>query len=230
MVLWYGEQIPEPVFSLLYTTPIIVIVIMSVALTKVYKKTKQFYYAYLLLAIAFTFHGIAEITWLLLDMVGINGYQSYPDIFYALYGIFLIFHPWLIMNHFKIKPKKISYFILIACVVIGNLIYVILSWDYINTDTFLYGLGFVTLTNFLLGSSIVAIITLRGTKIHKIWILICIAFVINASSDIYYYATENYTDWTQGDIVNITWFITYIILIFALIEPHLTYSIRKNGR
>lgn len=229
IVLFYSEQTPKPVYSLIYITPLIVIAVMSASLAKVYKKVRSFYYAYLFLAIAFTSHLIAEIIWLIFDLQGIETYQSYPDIFYAAYGIFLILHPWVIMTHFKIRPKKICYILLIGCVILGNLIYTLISIDHLDSDSFLFGLGFVTLTNFLLGSAIVAIITLRGTKIFTIWVLICIAFVINAIADIYYYASENFSDWTQGDLVNITWFVAYIILIFTLIEHRYKYSVR-NGR
>lgn len=229
IVLFYSEQTPAPVYSLIYMTPLIVIAVMSYSLAKVYRKVPSFYYAYLLLFIAFTAHVIAEIIWLIMDVANLDGYQSYPDIFYGLYGIFLILHPWVIMKHFMIQPKRISYLFLIGCVIIGNLLYTYLSWDNLDSDSFLFGLAFVTLTNLLLGSTIVAIITLRGTKIFTIWILFCIAFVINATADIYYYASENFSDWTPGDLVNIAWFVAYIILIFTLIEHRYKYSVR-NGR
>jgi len=229
IVLFYSEDTPKFVFSLIYMTPIIVIAIMSASLAKVYRKVPCFYHAYLLLAISFFAHVTAEIIWVVMDLSNLYGYQSFPDIFYAISAIFLFLHPWAIMKHFKIQPKKTSFLLLIGCVIIGNLIYTHISWDYLDSDSFLFGLIFVTMTNILLGSSIVAIITLKKTKIFTIWILFCIAFVINATADIYYYASENFSDWSQGDLVNIAWFVVYIIIIFTLIEHRYKYSVR-NGR
>lgn len=228
IVLFYSEETPEDVFGIIYMTPIIVISIMSFSLARVYRKIPAFFYGYLLLGLSFASHVAAEVSWLLMDYLNLENYQSYPDIFYVAFSLFLLLHPWVIMKHFKIKPKRISYVLLITCIIVGNLVYVGLSWDHMDADSFLYGLAFVTMTNTVLGSVVVAIITLKGTKIFKVWILICIALVINTISDIYYYASENFSDWSQGDWVNITWFITYILLIYALIEHRYKYSVKHT--
>lgn len=228
IVLFYSEKTTEDVFGIIYMTPIIVISIMSFSLAKVYRKITAFFYGFLLLGLSFASHVAAEIIWLLMDHLNLEGYQSYPDIFYVAFNLFLLLHPWVIMKHFKIKPKIISYVLLVICIIVGNSIYIVISWDYMYVDSFLYGLAFVTITNTVLGSAVVAIITLKGTKIFKVWIIICIALIINTISDIYYYASENFSDWTQGDWVNITWFITYVLLIFALIEHRYKYSIKHS--
>jgi hypothetical protein len=226
IVLFYSEETPEDVYGLIYMTPIIIIVILAISLNRLYRKTPDFNYGYLVLAVAFISHIMAEITWLLMDYLHFEHYQSYPDIFYFIYGIALLIHPWIIMQRFKIKPTKIAWVIFLLCMVAGNGIYCILSIDHYHEESFWFGLLFTILVTSLLGSTVIAIISLKDTKIFKIWILIGIAFLINAIGDIYYYASENFSDWTQGDLVNIAWFTSYIILIYALLKQHHEYDFR----
>lgn len=227
IVLFYSEDIPEDVYGMIYMTPIIVTIIMSFSLSRRYRKIASFCYGHLILGLAFASHAGAEITWLLMDYWNLPQYESYPDIFYLFYGIFLIAHPWVIMRHFKIKPKLFAWLMFAVCVTVGDLIYVAISADYIEAESFLYGLAFVTLTNVLLGSVIVAILTLRGTKIFGVWILFGISFFMNAVADIYYYASENFSDWQQGDLVNIVWFVGYLMLIIGLLEHRYKYALNK---
>ncbi len=230
IVLIYGDVIHEDVYAIIYTTPIIIIAIMSLSLSKKYRKIAHFCYGHMILGFAFIFQILAEFTWRLMGYNNLQQYESYPDIFYLCYGILLILHPWVIMRHFKVKPTKIAWLIFLLCVVTGIGIYNIISIDYLDSPSFLFGLGFVILTSVLLGSVIIAILTLRETKIFRIWILLGIAFFINATADIYYYASENFSDWQQNDLVNIVWFIGYIIIIYALIEHRHKYSIRREKR
>jgi hypothetical protein len=228
IVLFYSEQVHENVYGLIYMAPIVVITIMSFSLAYKYKKVTCFFIAHLVLGLAFTSHLVAELLWLLMGFWEIPQYESYPDIFYILYGMFLITHPWIILKHFKVKPSKIAWLALTLLIIGGNGIYCILSIDYFDSDSFYFGLGFVTLTSILIGSAIIAILTLHGTKIFRVLVIIGIAYTINAIADIYYYASENFTDWTQGDYVNIIWFIGYVVLIYGLMEHRYKYSIRRR--
>lgn len=228
IVLVYGDDTNEDVFALIYTTPIIVIAIMSLSLSKKYRKIAHFCYGHLVLGLAFVSEIFAELTWRLMDYMNMPQYESYPDIFYVIYGLFLIAHPWIIMRHFKVKPSKMAWLLFALCMVVGVGLYYFISFDYLDSDSFMFGLGFIILTNTLLGSVIVAMLTLRGTEIFKVWVLLGIAFFINAAADIYYYASENFSDWQQSDFVNIVWFTGYIIIIYALLEHRYKYSLVKH--
>jgi len=228
VVLFYHNETPEDVYAMIYMTPMFIVAIMSLSLARRYRKIAHFYYGHIVLGIGITFMILAEITWRLMDYWNLPQYQSFPDIFYLAYGVTLIFHPWIIMRHFKVKPKKIAWLIFAVCVVGGNGIYTVISIDYLDADSFYFGLGFATLTNILLGSTVIAIITLHGTKIFRVWILLGVAFFINAAADLYYYSSENFSDWHQGDLVNIAWFIGDIVLIYALMEHRYKYSIKQK--
>jgi len=224
IVLVYGDEVPEDVYAIIYTTPLVVIVIMSLSLSRRYKKIAYFSYGHVLLGLSYLAHLLAEITWRLMDYLQLPQYPSYPDIFYAASAIFLICHPWIIMRHFKVKPKRTAWLLFALCIVGGNLLYVTLSIDSLDSDSFWLGFGFVTLATTMLGSTAVAIVTLHGTKIFRVWILLGVAFFVNALADIYYYSSENSADWEQGDIVNVVWFTAYILIIYALTEHRYKYS------
>jgi len=101
--------------------------------------------------------------------------------------------------------------------VIGILSYVILSGDDLYSSSSILGLTFVILTSLLIGVSTITLFLLRDTDIHKIWMIIVFSFFLGAIGDIFYYADENTNNWSMGDFVNIIWFVSYLILIYALI-------------
>lgn len=227
VVLFYDKQIHDDVYSMIYVSPVVVAIILSFSLSRRYKKCGFFSYGHLILGVALSSLFIAEIMWRLMDYLHITQYQSYPDIFYYFYNFLLLSHPYIIMKYFKVKPSRFAWMIFALCMVAGTGSYVILSDGHTESDSFMFGLVFVTLTNAIIGSTVMAILTLKGTKIFRIWILIGVSLSINAAADIYYYASENFSNWTPGDLVNIIWFIGYVILVYALIE-HIPIYARKN--
>jgi len=229
IVLFYSNNIHEDIYAMIYISPIVITIILSFSLSRRYKKCRFFSYGHLVLGLAQLFLLFGEITWLLMSYLGLNHYESYPDIFYYLYNLMLLTHPYVIMKFFKVKPSQIAWLLFVLCILVGDSIYIILSHGHTDTDSFIFGLIFVTLTNAIIGSTILATLTLKGTKIFRVWILIGVSLTINAIGDIYYYASENFSDWKPSDPVNIIWFVGYIILVYALIE-HIPIYRRKNKK
>lgn len=227
IVLWYSDEIPEDIYSMMHVSPIIITTILSFSLSRRYKKCGFFSYGHLVLGMALSSLLLGEVAWRLMAYLNMAQYESYPDIFYYMYNILLVIHPFIIMKFFKVKPSKVAWLLFALCMVVGNSSYIIISDGFTDTDSFAFGLIFVTLTNAVIGSTVMAILTLRGTKIFRIWIFIGVALTINAIADIYYYASENFSDWGQGDLVNIVWFVGYVILLYALVE-HIPVYTRKN--
>jgi len=238
VVFYYSNKIHDDVYAMIYVSPIIILVILSFSLSRRYKKCGFFSYGHLVLGLALSALLLAEIAWRLMDYWNLPQYDSYPDIFYYVYNLLLLAHPYIIMKYFKVKPSRIAWLLFILCIVVGNGIYILLSnghvlVDFGNqshiTERFTFGLIFVTLTNAIIGSTIMATLSLKRTKIFRVWILIGVSLTINSIGDIYYYASENFSDWQPSDPVNIIWFVGYIILLYALIE-HIPIYARKNKK
>lgn len=229
IVLLYSDEIHDDIYAMIYVSPTIITIFLSFSLSRKYKKSGFFSYGHLVLGLALTALLLAEITWILMNYLDFSQYKSYPDIFYFLYNILLLSHPYIIMKYFNVKPSQTAWSLFILCIVVGNGSYLIFSDGYTDIESFTFGLIFVTLTNAIIGSTIMAVLTLKGTKIFRVWILIGVSLTINAIADIYYYASENFSDWQPSDPVNIIWFIGYIILLYALIE-HIPIYTRKNKK
>jgi len=228
IVLFYSDYIHDDVYAMIYTSPIIVCVVISISLFYRYKKSHNFSFGFLFLGLAMLSLLIAEMMWVLMSYLEIPQYESYPDIFYLGYAILSLVFPYFILKHYKIQLNAIHYLTILLITVMGILLYIVLSTDSTNFFSFSLGLVFVVLTSLLTGISIVTLITLRNTKIFKVWIIIVFSFFISAGTDIWYYVSENTQDWSPGDFVNIIWFVSYLIMIFALGEQRYSYITKEK--
>jgi len=227
IVFFYSDSVHENVYGMIYVTPIIICIVMSLSLYIHYKKSHNFSLAFLFLGLSTLSLLIAEILWILMPYLGISQYESYPDIFYFGYNIFSLVFPWFILKHYKICFNAFHYIIILLITISGVFIYIILSNSELESSSFVLGLLFVSLTSILIGISIVTMTTLKNTKIFRVWIIIMFSFFISGISDIWYYASENVGDWEPSNWVNIVWFVSYLIIIFALGQQRHSY-ITKN--
>lgn len=227
IVLFYSDHIHDDVYAMIYTSPIIVCVVISVSLFCRYNKSHNFSFGFLFLGLAMLSLLVAEIMWILMPYLEIPQYESYPDIFYLGYAVLSLVFPYFILKHYKIQLNVTHYLTILLITIMGILSYIVLSIDNTNSFSFSLGLVFVVLTSLLTGISVVTLITLRNTKIFKVWMIIVFSFFISAIADIWYYVSENTQDWSASDVVNIVWFVSYLIMIFALGEQRYSY-IRKK--
>lgn len=227
-ILFYADSMHADIAIMIYVLPVIAASIMSYSLSKRYKKIPHFRLGYLFLSVSMGAYAIADILWIILGNLGLEQYPSLTDIFYASYFIFAILHPLAILKFFEVTPK-LSHFILFGIIIIGSITtYCIFSHEAAGQDSFYVGLFFVSLTSTLFGVSVVTILSLRGRQIFKVWVIIGIAFLINSITDIHYYISENYKDWSVGDWENIAWFVAQILIVYALLEHRQKYRVLQN--
>jgi len=227
IVLFYADHIHDDVYAMIYVSPIIICIIISLSLSHHYKKSHNFSMGFLFFGLSMLSLLMAEIMWVVMPYFEIRQYESYPDIFYLGYATLSLIFPWYILKHVGIHLNVIQYLTISLITIFGILSYVILS----NGEygfSFNLGLVFAILTSGLLGISVVTLIVMKNTKIFRVWTIIVFSVFIGAISDIWYYASENTGDWSAGDHTNIVWFASYLIMIFALYEQRYSYVIKEK--
>lgn len=229
IVFFYADSTPNDVYGMIYISPIIVCIALSLALAKRYKKTRNFSYGFMFVGLSHLSLLLAELLWLAMPYFELPQYESYPDIFYLGYVTCSLIFPWFILRHYKIRLTLTQYLLILLITIIGVSSYLALSygvWD--SSSTFGLGFVFALLTSVLAGVSIITMSALKNTKIFTVWTIIVFSFLISAIADIGYYASENTTDWGPGDWFNIIWFVSYLIMIFALSEQNYSYIIKRK--
>jgi len=224
IILFYAESVPEDVLTMIFLMPLFAATIMSFSLSQHYRKIVAFQRAYILLGLSTLFYAIAEILWVLLGHLGLVQYPSSVDIFYTGYFIFAILHPIAILKFFDIRPKRQHLLLFFGIVALALFLYFSYSYEKIYEESYYYGIFFVTLTSIQFGVSVLAILSLQGRQIFKVWVLIGVAFAINSITDIHYYISENYKDWSVGDWENIAWFVAQIMIVYVLLEHRKKYK------
>jgi len=222
IVFFYSNSTHEDVYTMIYVSPIIVCIVMSVHISRRSKKSPIFSLGFLFLGISMMFLLTAELTWVVMPYFDLPQYESYPDIFYASSLIVNLFFPLFILRHYKTYLGIVHYLVILLIIAIGVLSYVLLS----NMDSlsFSFGLIFVFLSSGMVGISLVTMLTLHNTKIFHVWCIIVFSFLISMIADISYYSSENTTDWFAGDWVNFVWFASYLIMILALSEQRHAFT------
>lgn len=228
IVIFYHDTIPEAVYSMIYIFPIVAASLMSFILAKKYQRIPNFCVGHIFLGISMLAYVFAEITWIIIVGVEESPYPSIVDIFYIIYAIFAILHPIAILKFFGIKPKKSHYLLFVAIIAVSLLLYCWFSTGAENEESYLFGFVFVGLSSILLGSTVLTILSIRGRQIFRVWIIIGVAFLVNSITDIPYYIMENFGNWDIGYWGNITWFISQILLVYALLEHRNKYRVLQE--
>lgn len=227
LVIYYNT-LPEEIFSMIYVFPITAASLMSFSLARKYKKISNFCVGHIFLGISMMAYVLAEILWVVWFGFDEGPYPSIIDIFYLIYAIFAILHPIAILKFFEIRPKRVHYVMFGGIVVTAVSAYCYFSYGVEDLSSFYMGFVFVTLSSILLGSTMLTILSTRGRQIFRVWIIIGISFLINCLTDLHYYTMENFKDWDIGYLGNITWFVSQILLVYALIEHRNKYRVLQN--
>jgi hypothetical protein len=208
--LWLYSQI-SIVAVLAITTSLMIVLVLHY-----WNKSKEFATAYIFLTLSLASYTIAELLWGYFDSIGSETYPSLADLFYGLYFVnAILFCITFIWN----KRCCMPFYIKITGIVIGTItfsLYLGLSANYLDYDTFVTGTIMMALSSILMGVAVTAaLIILKNPKLRIVWIMYGIAFVGNSIADIFYYSTENmgvyqYTDWT-----NIMWFGTILLIFYG---------------
>lgn len=190
-----------------------------------YKGSWVFGRAYFSLGLAYAMVFAAEVTYLIYDIIlQTDPYPSIADIFFFALYPFTMIH--LIMNIRFFKPKifqkEKKWLVIIPVPII--IIYVATSVfllqgeeiRYDNLFDFLYGVLFTS------GSAVTLAFAFLGMKIFRegtmgmVWLLLVIGIFTNTIGDVWYYHLEIFEQYTLLHPVNVFWYSSYWLAIYAL--------------
>lgn len=202
---------------------IIITISLSISLSLYFrKKYIQYTIKYIFLTVALTSYGIAEILWGYFEYINYTQYPSIADLFYVLYYLFLIlFCVSILYKQYSLIPTRIK--------VIGfgtGLLYMytytlsainLFNSDIFLYDTFLYSIPFMVLGSIVISCSIVTTLFVTNLNHFKnIWRILVFAFMINGVADIFYYSSENISNFEYTDLTNILWIVMLLLMIYGL--------------
>jgi hypothetical protein len=189
-----------------------------------YGGSRIFGRAYFSLGMAYLMVFTAELTYLVYDLVlNLDPYPSIADIFFFALYPFTMIHLILNIKFFKSKiiQTEKKWLLIIPITIIT--VYVI-SFQFstpeevidFNSFDFYYGLIFTT------GSAITLAFAILGAKIFRagalgtVWLLLVIGILANTIGDVWYYHLEIFGDYDLMHPVNIFWYSSYWLIVYAL--------------
>lgn len=228
IVFVYGNELNEDIYSMMFTLPIAICAVMAFTLSVKYKKVPKFCLGHIFLGISMTFFVLAEISWIIFSHLNLDQYPSLIDIFYSLYFLFAILHPISVLKFFQSKPQKKHYALVGGIVGLSLLLYVVFTPALEGFETWIVGIHFIAMSSTLLGVAIVATILLNKRQVFPFWIVLAISFFINCLADLHYYSSENWSEWQITDFVNVMWFTSNMVMVYALLQHRRMYHILKS--
>lgn len=180
--------------------------------------TTKFAVAFYSLGIGFFSVCIAEILYYYFDTTGIDPYPSIADLFYILLYPFAMIHLLININFYQEEGTLRSKIGVTSFAVLMVLIYIYLSFLYTGLFDFdfFYGLIFVIGAASITSVGIYGVIVVRKIPLGRSWFVLVTGLVIGTMADIWYYGLELVDAYSLDHIVNLFWYVSYLILIYAL--------------
>ncbi len=180
--------------------------------------TSKFAVAFYSLGFGFFSVCIAEILYYHFDMIGINPYPSIADLFYVLLYPFAMIHLLININFYQEKGTLRSKIGVTSFAVLMVLVYTCLSFLYTDMFSidFFYGLIFVIGAASITSVGIYGVIVVRKIPLGRSWFVLVAGLVTGTMADMWYYGLELVDAYTLDHIVNLFWYASYLILIYAL--------------
>jgi len=223
------DQLEEGIAYLSMSTPLLVSA-ASLVIAYRYGLSQVFGKAYLVFALAYFSLFLAELTYYAYDVIyGIDPYPSVADVFFfALYPL-LVIH---ILVNFKFFKTKIPIKQKVLFVAIPIIIFTIYSaasldeyggYDEMISDEegafdYFYGLIFVAGAAITLSFAALGTIVFRGGMLGVVWAVLLIGILVFTVGDVWYYWLEVVGEYDLTHPVNLLWYISDGIIIYALIK------------
>lgn len=193
----------------------------SLTVSKRYWKSNVLGNSYLALAIAFLFVGAGEISYIILDFVyDVVPYPSFADIFFFLLYPFSMIHLVINIRFFAKKVSTFNKLGIIAIASILTLLYSYLAYDAtqeFNFD-FAYGIIFVGGSSAILATAIFGVQVTRKIPLGAAWLVLMIGIALGMGGDFWYHLLELEGTYTIEHVVNLTWYASYWIIVYALLK------------
>jgi hypothetical protein len=188
-------------------------------IAKRYSSSHIFGKAYLALACGYLSVTIAEILYLVYDLIlQIEPYPSPADIFFFALYPFVLAH-LIITTHFfrpKISPKELLWMATIPIVIVST--YITLSFGQIQEANFdfYYGLIFAIEPAVALPFAILGARIFRSSVLGVAWFVLVTAIISLTIGDVWYYYLEIFDEFSLLHPVNMFWYAGYWLVVYAL--------------
>ncbi len=190
-------------------------------IAKRYFGTHVFGRAYIALALGFLMIFLAEVAYLVYDLVlEIDPYPSIADVFFFSFYPLAIIHLALNINFFKSKLGLVKKSWVIGIPVVLTALWSITSFQegsQFDFD-FYFGLSFVIVSSITLSLSLLGASIFKDGMLGKAWLILVIGIAALNFGDLWYYYLEIFDGYDLTHPVNLFWFSGYWILVYALIK------------
>jgi len=223
------DQIEEGIAYLSMSTPLLVSA-ASLVIAFRYGLSEVFGKAYLIFALAYFSLFLAELTYYAYDVIyGIDPYPSIADVFFFVLYPLLSIHILTNLKFFKTKiPIKQKVLFAIIPIIIFSIYsgasldeyggYEEMIGDEEAAFDYFYGLIFVGGAAITLSFAALGTIVFRGGLLGVVWAVLLIGILIFTIGDVWYYWLEVVGEYDLTHPVNLLWYMSDGILIYALIK------------
>jgi hypothetical protein len=200
----------------------LVTAIFAFVIAGLYRMSKTFGRAYILLGLAYLCAATAEVIYgIQYDIMEIDPYPSVADLFFALLYVLWIAHIATNIRYFgtTLEYRKLIIFIMIFSAIEFSYIGITLFHLQLEPNfEFFYGLLFVTLSAITLPFVVYAAMIFKNSALGIAWYILLLSFLINISGDVWYYYLEVFEGYDLYQPVNFFWYIGYWVQTYALFK------------
>ena len=224
---YFEEDNAETVTFLVPTLGALSVFVLCMIVAREQKFVRRIDRSFIFLGVSFMSITLGEITYWLLDVNGLETYPSIADVFFFLqYPMLMVFH--MKMVQVLVPKQRRPKFIAITAAVPSVLILAYMLMTIPHTAEFgldfWYGSVFIAATSSTLGMTASVVITTRGGMINKIWSIIFLGLMLNAVGDVWYYTLEYTESYELLHPVNLFWYASYAIMIYAVYKQKRIFS------
>lgn len=182
-----------------------------------YAGTLVYSRAYTMLGIAFLLMFSAELTYFVYEQfLKLDPYPSIADVFFFTFYPLLILYLIINIRFFAPQITKIGISTIVAIPSITTSAYVYLSLSDFGSFDFYYGIIFVAAASTTLGLSIHTARIFKGGLVGTAWLVLVIGIMLDVVGDVWYYYIEINKGYTLADPVNLFWYSSYLLILYAL--------------
>jgi hypothetical protein len=191
--------------------------------------------AYVMLGIAFVLMFFAELTYFVYEQIlDLDPYPSIADVFFFVFYPMIIAYLIINLKFFAPKLSKGGLALIIGMPIIVTLTYVYFITAPYTADAalsdfgifeiiedfgsfdFYYGIIFIAAASVTLGLAIHTAKIFRGGLIGTAWLILVVGIILNLIGDTWYYYSEVTTGYSLSDPVNLCWYSSYLLILYAL--------------
>lgn len=213
------EDIADQIISTISIINPMAATIACFVVAKRYLSSRTFGKAYFALACGYLSVTIAEILYLIYDLIlQTEPYPSPADIFFFALYPFLLAH--LVINTRFFKPKisikELSWMAAIPVAIISTYTTLSLAQLQETNFDFYYGIIFVVEPAVTLPFAILGAKIFKGGTLGTAWFVLVIAIISLTIGDVWYYYLEIFGEYDLLHPVNLFWYAGYWIVVYAL--------------